>query len=115
MRLSGWQGSWPAEGVVFDPHPSEGKIQLKAAHRGLLKVDVPALTRINLVPDISCSSRHTHSVVEQGDVLAGVRAIPLIIDEEDLQAAEEIARNADEFFSVKPFSEAQNRYCDYRQ
>ncbi len=90
-------------GVVFDPHPSEGKIQLKAAHRGLLKVDVEALTRINLVPDISCSSRHTDSVVEKGDVIGGVRAIPLIIDEVNLQAAEEIAQNADEFFSVKPF------------
>ena len=90
-------------GVVFDPHPSEGKIQLKARHRGLLKVDVTALTRINLVPDISCSSRHANSVVEPGDILAGVRAIPLIIDEENLQAAEKIARAVDDFFCVKPF------------
>jgi len=91
------------KGVSFDPHPSEGKIQLKAAHRGLLKVDVGALTRINLVPDICCSSRHTHTVVEQGDIIAGLRAIPLIIDEENLQSAEEIASSTDDFFSVKPF------------
>ncbi len=91
------------KGVFFDPHPSEGRIQLKASHRGLLKVDVAALTRINLVPDISCSSRHTNSVVEKGDVIGGVRAIPLIIDEENLSAAEKIAHSVDEFFSVKPF------------
>ena len=91
------------KGVTFDPHPSEGRIQLKAVHRGLMTVDVPALTRINLVPDICCSSRHTHSVVEKGDVIAGVRAIPLIIDEENLQVAEKIAREVDDFFSVKPF------------
>jgi len=91
------------KGVTFDPHPSEGRIQLKAIHRGLMTVDVPALTRINLVPDICCSSRHTHSVVEKGDVIGGVRAIPLIIDEENLQAAEKIAREVDNFFSVKPF------------
>lgn len=90
-------------GVFFDPHPSEGKIQLKASHRGLLKVDVAALTRINLVPDISCSARHTHTVVEKGDVICGVRAIPLIIDEENLQVAEKIALAVDDFFSVKPF------------
>ncbi|MCP4579098.1 MAG: molybdopterin-binding protein [Deltaproteobacteria bacterium] len=90
------------KGVSFDPHPSEGKVQLKARYRGLLKVDVAALTRLNLVPDISCSSRHANSVVEPGDVLAGVRAIPLIIDEENLQAAEEIAHAVDDFFSVKP-------------
>ncbi len=90
-------------GVSFDPHPSEGKIQLKAEHRGLLKVNVTALTRINLVPDISCSSRHTNSVVEKGEVIGGVRAIPLIIDEENLQAAEKIAQSVNDFFSVKPF------------
>lgn len=91
------------KGVSFDPHPSEGKIQLKAAHRGLLKIDVGALTRINLVPDISCSSRHTNTVVEQGDIIAGMRAIPLIIDEEHLQRAEKVALETDDFFSVKPF------------
>ncbi|MDZ7697546.1 MAG: molybdopterin-binding protein [Deltaproteobacteria bacterium] len=92
------------EGVSFDPHPSEGKIHLKAAHRGLLKVDVDALTRINLVPDISCSSRHTNTVVEEGEILAGVRAIPLIIDETSLQRAEKVAGDAQGIFSVKPFS-----------
>ncbi|MCD6294810.1 MAG: molybdopterin-binding protein [Deltaproteobacteria bacterium] len=91
------------KGVFFDPHPSEGKIQLKASHRGLFKVDVAALTRINLVPDISCSARHTNSVVEKEDVICGVRAVPLIIDEENLQAAENIVLAVDDFFSVKPF------------
>ncbi len=91
------------KGVTFDPHPSEGKIQLKAAHRGLLKIDVSALTQINLVPDISCSSRHTNTPVEQGDIIAGVRAIPLIIDEKNLKEAEKIAAETDNFFSVKPF------------
>ena len=91
------------KGVTFDPHPSEGKIQLKATHRGLLKIDLDALTRINLVPDISCSSRHTHAVVEQGDIIAAMRAIPLIIDEENLQSAEKIAHETDDFISVKPF------------
>ena len=91
------------KGVSFDPHPSEGKIQLKAAHRGLLKVDVDALTRINLVPDISCSSRHTNTVVEHGDIIAGVRAIPLIIDEKNVEKAEKIAMETENFFSVKSF------------
>jgi hypothetical protein len=91
------------KGIFFDPHPSEGKIQLKAAYRGLLKIDVDALTRINLVSDISCSSRHTNTVVEQGDIIAGVRAIPLIIDEEHLQKAEKIAMETNGLFAVKPF------------
>ena len=92
------------KGVVFDPRPSEGKIQLKARYRGLMKVNVEALTQINLVPDISCSSRHVNSVVAPGEVLASVRAIPLIIDEANLLAAEEIALSVANFFSVKPLS-----------
>ena len=91
------------KGVRFDPHPSEGKIQLNAAYRGLLKIDVEALIRINLIPDISCSSRHTHTVVEQGDIIAGVRAIPLVIEEEPLQKGEKIAIENGGVFSVKPF------------
>ena len=35
-------------GVVFDHNPSEGKISLKVAHPGLLKVNVNALTEVNL-------------------------------------------------------------------
>jgi len=98
MALSG-------KGVRFDPHPSEGKIYLKAAHRGLLKIDVDALTQINLIPDISCSARHTHTVVAEGDILAGVRAIPLIIHEGPLQKGEEIASEKGGIFSVKPFKQ----------
>ncbi|MFH1083894.1 MAG: molybdopterin-binding protein, partial [Pseudomonadota bacterium] len=89
-------------GVVFDPNPSEGKISLKAAFRGLLKVNVAALTAINLVPDICCASRHTNSVVEKGDILAAARAIPLIIDEKTLNSAVKIAEEAGGIFSVKP-------------
>ncbi|MFH1629991.1 MAG: molybdopterin-binding protein [Pseudomonadota bacterium] len=92
-------------GVVFDPNPSEGKISLKAAFRGLLKVNVEALTRINLVPDICCASRHNNSVVEKGDIIAAARAIPLIIDEKTLVAGVEVAEKAGGIFSVKPLSQ----------
>ena len=38
-------------GVIFDPRPSEGKISLRAAFKGLLEVNVEALTAFNLVPE----------------------------------------------------------------
>ena len=88
-------------GVVFDPNPSEGKISLKAGHRGLLKVNVEVLTAINLVPDISCSSRNNSTVVEKGEIIAAVRAIPLVIDETLLKRAVELAEEAGGIFSVK--------------
>jgi len=89
-------------GIFFDPKPSEGKISLKAAYKGLLKVNVEALTEVNLVPDICCSSRHNNTVAEKGDIVAAARAIPLIVDEKTLNAAVEIADNAGGIFSVKP-------------
>ncbi len=91
-------------GIRFDPHPAEGKIALLAAHRGLLKVDVDALTAFNLVPDISCASRHTDSVVEEGDMVAATRAIPLIIDSAAVEEAVRLARDSRGVFSVRPMA-----------
>ena len=91
-------------GVVFDPNPSEGKISLKAAYRGLLKVNVDALIEVNLVPDICCAARHNNTIVEKGDIVAAARAIPLIIDETTLNAAVKVAEDARGIFSVRPFS-----------
>ena len=91
-------------GVVFKNNPSEGKIGLKAGYRGLLKVNVEALTRVCLVPTICCATRHTNTVVEEGDIIAATRAIPLVIDEESLSRAVGIAESAGGIFSVKAFS-----------
>ena len=88
-------------GIVFDEDPSEGKIALKAAHRGLLKVDAKELTAFNMVPHISCSSRHNNSLVDKGEIIAGTRAIPLIIDEANLIKAEEIANRVGGIFALK--------------
>jgi len=94
-------------GVVFDGQPSEGKIALKSAHSGLLKVDVQALTEFNLVPDITCSSRHNNVLVNQGEIIAATRAIPLIIDEKSVSDAEEIAGSPGGIFSVKRLSQPE--------
>lgn len=94
-------------GIVFDDKPSEGKISLKSAHRGLLKVNVESLTAFNLVPDISCSSRHNNIFVEDGEIIAATRAIPLIIDKKTVNDAVDIARATGGIFSVKKLSQPQ--------
>lgn len=94
-------------GVVFDGRPSEGKIGLKAAHRGLLKVNVEALTELCLISAICCASRHNNILVERGDTIAATRAIPLIIDEKTLSSAIHIAEAAGGIFSVKKLSQPQ--------
>jgi hypothetical protein len=93
------------QGVVFDGQPSEGKINLKAAHKGLLKVNVQALTELCHIPAICCASRHINVVVEKGEIVCATRAIPLIIDEMTLSAAVHIAEAAGGIFSAKPLSQ----------
>ena len=96
--------SLAGENICFEKEASEGKITLKAARRGLLKVNTNALTHFNMVPDISCASRHNNSVVEAGDTVAMTRAIPLIIDENFVNQAVGVAQEAGAIFSVKAFT-----------
>lgn len=66
----------------------EGKIELTAECDGLFRVDVPRLDAVNTVDDIMIATRHGNTPVRKGDKLCGTRVIPLVIEEEKLQAAE---------------------------
>jgi molybdenum cofactor synthesis domain-containing protein len=80
-----------SEGVGFRGEPKEGKMELVADRDGLLKVDVDALHRFNMLGEVMCASLHTNTLVEKGRVLSGVRAIPLVVSrslvDEAIQAA----------------------------
>ena len=69
----------------------EGKIELKAACDGLFRVDSRRLIAVNSVDNIMIATRHGNTAVRKGDKLAGTRVIPLVIEEETLQAAEAAA------------------------
>ena len=69
----------------------EGKIELSAAADGLFRVDTARLNQINLLEDIMVATRHGSRAVRKGDKLCGTRVIPLVIEEEKLRRAEEIA------------------------
>ena len=75
-------------------HPSEvkeGKIELIADIDGLFQVDVGRLYDVNSVDEIMIATRHTNVAVRKGDKLAGMRVIPLVIDEKKLEEAEKAA------------------------
>ena len=94
-------------GIVFDPRPAEGKIGLKAEFKGLLKVNEEALTDFNMVPNVTCSGRHNNTVVEKGEIVAGTRAIPLVIDRKDVEQAVGVAKSAGGVFCVKEFAKPE--------
>lgn len=91
-------------GITFDPQPSEGKISLVAAHDGLLKVDVEVLTQFNLVEGLMCASHHTNVPVRKGDVVAGTRAIPLVIQREIVAEGVSLAAKSGGVFKVSKLS-----------
>ncbi len=90
-------------GVTFDGQPKEGKLQLRAAYTGLLKVDAEALVNFNLMPDVMCASLHNNLPVSKGQEVAGTRAIPLIIDRKVLDEAVASAKIGQPVLSVKAY------------
>ena len=73
---------------------SEGKIELTAACDGLFRVNSEKLVAVNSIPDIMIATRRGNTAVRKGGKLAGMRVIPLIIEEEKLRAAEQAAGDA---------------------
>lgn len=80
----------------------EGKIELIAQDDGLFKLDKERLEQINSLGDIIISTRHSDFPVKKGDKLAGTRVIPLVIAEEKLMRAVEIAGDKP-LFNILPF------------
>ncbi|MHB0867824.1 MAG: molybdopterin-binding protein [Thermoleophilia bacterium] len=90
------------DNASFMPEPREGRINLIAGVTGLLKVDVEALIRFNCVGEVMCATRHTNTVVQAGDIIAGTRAIPLVVERELVRQAVAIAEAAGGLVSVRP-------------
>lgn len=72
----------------------EGKIELTASCDGLLKVDSRGLKAVNGFGQMMIATRHGNFAVKKGDKLAGTRIIPLIIEEEKMEAARTAASRA---------------------
>jgi len=90
-------------GITFDREPREGKLQLTAGYTGLLKINAPALMDFNLIPDVMCAALHDNVPVNQGQIVAGTRAIPLVIERRELDRAVTLARERSPIFSVKTY------------
>lgn len=72
----------------------EGKIELVATCDGLFQVDVEKLNKINELEDIMIATRMGNLPVKAGDKLAGMRVIPLVIEEDKLNKAKEVGGNS---------------------
>jgi hypothetical protein len=82
--------------------PSEGKIELFAEIEGLFQFDTEKVTAINDISDLIISTRHPLTAVRKGDKLAAMKAVPLVIAQENLKQAREAAGDAP-LMSVRPY------------
>ena len=69
----------------------EGKIEFIAEIDGLLKIDVDKLRAVNSLGEMMIATRHTNTTVKKGDKLVGTRIIPLLIEQEKMEKAKEVA------------------------
>ena len=91
------------KGIGLTP-PSEGKVDLMATSKGLLKVDAEVLNKINTVEDVVFATLHTNQAVSGGSPVAGTRIIPLVTRESNVLEVERLCRTHFPLIEVKPFT-----------
>jgi molybdenum cofactor synthesis domain-containing protein len=91
------------QGDYMEPSEvKEGKIDLTASCDGLLKVDKKKLNRVNAMGQIVIASRHGNFSVKKGDKIAGMRVVPLVIEEEKMNWVTQVCGDKP-VFQILPF------------
>lgn len=95
------------DGVTWEDDPKEGKIALCAARDGLLVVDTASLAAFNMVDEVMCATRHSHTLVKQDELVAATRAIPLVMKRAPIERAAAIAAQNTGVVTVRPLRKAR--------
>lgn len=90
------------EGVYFT-EPSEGKINIVAKHRGLLKINKELLEEINDLGEICLATIHGNRRIDKDGLIGGCRVIPLTIPREKISEAKVVLKDTKPMIEVKPF------------
>lgn len=110
-RKEGWlhedEAAARLAGAICGSHlvltePKEGKINLIAGSRGLLKINVEGLNEINSESQVVLSSLHRNQVVDEGTIVAGTRVVPLVIDHKIIERVEAHAWRYQPVVDIKP-------------
>ena len=82
--------------------PKEGKIEIIAKTDGLLKIDAKRLNAVNGLGEMMIATVHGNFPVKKGTKIAATRIIPLVIEEEKMNRAKEVAGEAS-LLQILPF------------
>lgn len=85
---------------MHDGPMAQGKIEAIADVDGLLKVDVKKLHAINSIGELTIVTRLNNTPVKAGTPIAGMRCIPLLLEETQIEEAKEIEGPV---LDIKPF------------
>ena len=83
--------------------PAEGKSTIVAATDGLLKIDVPALRRINGLGHLILATLKSGTPCRHGQAVAATRIIPLLLPATRIERLEGIAAAAAPVLSIRPY------------
>lgn len=89
-------------GIEYSEEIVEGKVSLKAAIDGLLKVNREGLYRFNLLGEVMCATLQDNTPVKQGEQVAASRLIPLVGDRQVVAEAMHRAKDAFPMVQVVP-------------
>ncbi|MGE5381370.1 MAG: molybdopterin-binding protein [Methylocystaceae bacterium] len=95
-------GAVAGSGLVTT-EPREGKVSLLAAVDGLCVVNEDLLLRVNMIDQVVVATRNNRKPVKAGDAVAGIRVVPLVIDEQTVEAVEALG-SAPGIIQVKSLS-----------
>ena len=70
-------------------------------------INTAALAAFNLVDEVMCATLHNHTLVKEGDLVAGTRAIPLVMKRAAVERAAVIAGQNGSVLSVSPLQRAR--------
>jgi molybdenum cofactor synthesis domain-containing protein len=82
--------------------PKEGRVNLIARVRGLLKINVALLREINSLEEILVATLHNNTVCHPGMIVAGTKIVPLFTTDAKLREVEKICRIKGKIVEVKP-------------
>lgn len=71
--------------------PKEGKIEIRAAADGLLKIHTDRLNAVNALGEMMIATIHGNFPVKKGDKIAATRIIPLVIEAKKMEMAKKAA------------------------
>jgi hypothetical protein len=87
--------------------PIQSRVDLLAAHAGVVHVRTAALERVNRIDPLEVFTVFDGQVVESGDLVASVKVAPHFVAESVLEEAERLARHARSIVRVARFVPAR--------